>query len=79
MATCTGIAALSNTLPTKVSGWPQGQTTTTEFAWSATYNFTTPSLAADEKVALLWSLRSADPADESQMKFINTDIKIYEL
>ena len=79
MTTCTPTLGLGAQLPTKVSGWPQGQTTTTEFAWSATYNYTIPSLAADEKVALLWSLRSADPADEAQMKFINTDIKIYEL
>ena len=79
MSTCTAAGGLGPQLPTKVTGWPQGQTTTTEFAWSATYNFTTPSLAADEKVALLWSLRSADAADESQMEFINTNVKIYEL
>jgi len=79
MTTCTAAGNLGPQLPTRVSGWPQGQVTTTEFAWSATYNITIPTLAADEKVALLWSLRSADPADESQMEFINTDIKIYEL
>ncbi len=79
MTGCTLSGSLGGHLPTKVTGWPEGQTTTTEFAWSATYNFTTPSLAADEKVAFLWTLRSADPADESQMEFINTDIKIYEL
>ena len=79
MSTCTATGNLGVQLPTKVTGCPQFQTTTTEFTWSATYNFTTPSLAADEKVALLWTLRSADAADESQMEFINTNVKIYEL
>ena len=79
MTTCTPVAGLGRTLPTQVTGWPQGQVTTTEFAWSATYNITIPALAADEKAALLWSLRSADPADEAQMELINTDVKIYEL
>ena len=79
MTTCTPVAGLGRTLPTQVTGWPQGQVTTTEFAWSATYNITIPALAADEKAALLWSLRSADPGDEAQMEFINTDVKIYEL
>ncbi len=79
MTTCTPAGSQGAQLPTQVTGWPEGQTTTTEFAWSATYNITIPALAADEKVALLWALRSADPADESQMEFINTDIKIYEL
>ena len=67
-------------LPIDVTGWPQGQTTTEEFTWRATYEYTTPALQADEKVALLWSLRGdTDPADESQINFIETNIKLYEL
>ena len=79
MTTCTSTGSLGNVFATKVTGWPQGQTTTTAFEWSATYIVTIPALAADEEVALLWALRGADPADESQMEFINTDINIYEL
>ena len=77
---CQPAGALSNQLPIDVTGWPEGQTTTEEFTWRATYEFTSPALQADEKVALLWALRGdADPADESQINFIETDIKIYEL
>jgi hypothetical protein len=79
MTPCAVDVNLGITLPTQVSGWPQGQVTTTEFAWSATYNISIPTLAADQKAAIIWGLRSADPADEAQMEFINTDIKIYEL
>ncbi len=79
MTPCVVSGNLGITLPTQVSGWPQGQVTTTEFAWSATYNISIPALATDQKAAIIWGLRSADPADEAQMEFINTDIKIYEL
>ena len=79
MATCTPAGSQGHQLPTQVSGWPQGQTTTTEFAWSATYNISVTAMAAGEQAVLLWSLRSADLADEAQMEFINTDVKIYEL
>jgi hypothetical protein len=79
MTPCVVGGNLGITLPTQVSGWPQGQVTTTEFAWSATYNISIPALATDQKAAIIWGLRSADPADEAQMEFINTDIKIYEL
>jgi len=79
MTPCAVSGNLGITLPTQVSGWPQGQVTTTEFAWSATYNISIPALATDQKAAIIWGLRSADPADEAQMEFINTDIKIYEL
>lgn len=61
------------------TNWPEGQTTTTEFTWTATYNVTIPTLAPGEEVALLWQLLSATPADEAQMEFIQTNIKIYEL
>ena len=77
---CTPAGGLGSQAPIDVTGWPEGQTTTEEFTWTATYEFTTPALQADEKVALLWALRGdADPADESQINFIETDVKIYEL
>ncbi len=79
MTPCTAAGNQGLNLPTQVSGWPQGQVTTTEFAWSATYNISVNAMASDEKAVLIWGLRSADPADEAEMEFINTDIKIYEL
>ena len=66
--------------PVSNTTWPEGQTTTDQFEWSAVYTFTGQVLTGVEQEALLWSLRGdAVPADESQMEFINTDIKIYEL
>lgn len=60
--------------------WPAGQTTTDQFEWSAIYTFTGQALTGVQQEALVWSIRGdAVPADESQMEFINTDIKIYEL
>ena len=60
-------------------GWPQGQVTTAEFEWEATYTFTTQPTGADQRISVLYALFNEDPADEAQMQFINTDIKIYEL
>jgi hypothetical protein len=61
-------------------GWPENQVTTAEFKWEATYRFTTQPTGADQRINVGYALYSNDPAgDESQMKFINTDIKIYEL
>jgi len=66
--------------PVSDTTWPEGQTTTTQFEWKATYKFTGQVLTGNYQEALLWSLRGDTvPADESQMEFINTDIKIYEL
>ncbi len=66
--------------PVSDTTWPEGQTTTDQFEWSAVYTITSQTLTGIEQEALLWSLRGdAVPADESQMQFINTDIKIYEL
>ena len=79
MNTCSLVGNIGIRYPDDVSGWPEGQTTTSQFTWSAQYNITVPSLLAPEKLALIFSLRSSVPADESQIEFINTDIKIYEL
>ena len=77
---CTPTGGLGPQQPIDVTGWPEGQITTEEFTWTATYEFTTPALQADEKVALLWALRGdADPADESQVAFGPSTINIYEL
>lgn len=62
-----------------IQGWPEGQTTTAQFAWSATYRFTTQATGADQKISVQHILLNAGPGDEAQMEFINTDIKIYEL
>ena len=66
--------------PVSDTTWPAGQTSTAEFEWTAVYIFTGQALTGVEQEALSWGLRGdAVPADESQMEFINTDIKIYEL
>ena len=62
-----------------IQGWPEGQTTTAQFAWSATYRFTTQATGADQKISVQHILLNAGPGDEAQMELINTDIKIYEL
>ena len=60
--------------------WPEGQVSTADFEWSATYTFTSQQLTGNQQESLNWALRGdAVPEDESQMEFINTDIKIYEL
>lgn len=61
------------------TGWPENEVTTAEFAWSATYRFTTQPTGADQKINAGYALHSNSPGDEAQMEFINTDIKIYEL
>ena len=66
--------------PVSDTTWPEGQTTTDQFEWSAVYTFTGQALTGIEQEALLWSLRGDGvPADESQMELITTDIKIYEV
>ena len=77
---CQPAGSLGRRDPDEITGWPEGQVTTEEFTWTATYEISISTLQPDEEVALLWSLRGdADPADESQMEFIETNIKIYEL
>ena len=77
---CQPAGSLGRLDPDEITGWPEGQVTTEEFTWTATYQVTINTLQPDEEVALLWALRGdADPADESQINFIETDIKIYEL
>ena len=64
--------------PVSDTTWPEGQITTTEFEWTAVYTFTGQPLTGVEQEALVWSLRGDEvPADESQMEFITTNIKIY--
>ena len=66
--------------PVSNTTWPEGQTTTDQFEWSAIYTFTGQVLTGVQQEALVWALRGdAVPADESQMEFIETNIKIYEL
>lgn len=66
--------------PVSDTTWPEGQTTTEEFEWSAVYTFTGQALTGVQQEALVWALRGdAVPADESQMEFITTNIKIYEV
>ena len=73
----TGITAY---YPAGDDTWPEGRITTGLFRWSATYTFTSQQLTGNQQEALIFSLRGdAVPEDESQMEFINTDIKIYEL
>mgnify|MGYP000161775755 CR=1 FL=1 len=62
------------------TGWPENQVTTAEFKWEATYRFTTQPTGADQRINVGYALYSNDNTrDESQMEFINTEIKIYEL
>ena len=57
--------------------WPEGQTTTNQFEWKANYEVNSGNISGNQQTALVWSLRGdGDPADESQMEFIVTDIKI---
>lgn len=68
----------STNYPVGDTTWPEGQVTTEEFEWTAVYTFTGQALTGVEQEALTWSLRGdAVPADESQMQFITTNIKIY--
>lgn len=61
------------------STWPEGQVDIGDFSWTATYNYTSRTLTGTEQEALTWALRGdAVPADESQMEFITTSIKIAE-
>jgi hypothetical protein len=61
-------------------GWPENEVTTEEFKWEATYRFTTQPTGPDQKISVTWALLSNDNTrDESQMEFINTEFKIYEL
>lgn len=66
--------------PVSDTTWPEGQTTTNQFEWSAVYTLTGQALTGVQQEALVWALRGdAVPADESQMEFITTNIKIYEV
>ena len=66
--------------PVSDTTWPEGQTTTDQFEWTAIYTFTGQALTGVEQESLNWSLRGDGvPADESQMEFITTNIKIYQV
>ena len=66
--------------PVSDTTWPEGQTTTDQFEWTAIYTFTGQALTGVEQESLNWALRGDGvPADESQMEFITTNIKIYQV